>query len=465
MSNNQNLTIGSKIALSSIDRQQKISNERLQHIFSHLSYVNRRDPGSQQGGGGMTISFNTNRILSTINPDLGDVYLFPHSNFSTVYRYNQSFLDLIGELGLVYGNKETYHYGLEIVSQNDSDEHHLYIKYQSIIGGRFLAKIPHETILAFAGELSQQIGKGLKGTLSDGSRKISSLLNEIVGVFDEGATVSGDVDRSVSNIDNEPSAYVDGSIARIIPALKGIEYVDDECKTVIIRDQLDAKDYATIKRIFEDIGGRWHRASGTHIFNESPMDHIEQIIESGRYKKKYNLGYFPTQPDLTRSVIEDAGIQEFPGMRLLEPEMGQGHIADIVREMLPSAEISGYELNPENYAVAIKKHHCILADFLEQTPDASYDVVVMNPPFERQQDIKHVEHAMGFLKPGGKMVAIMSSGVTFRNDKRSVAFREMVNENGGRIQENAVDAFKKSGTMVKTVTVIMSKPRTPSLRM
>lgn len=196
MSNNQNLTIGSKMALSNIDRQQKISDERLQHIFSHLSYVNRRDPGSQQVGDGMTISFNTNRILSTINPDLGDVYLFPHSNFSTVYRYNQSFLDLIGELGLVYGNKETYHYGLEIVSQNDSDEHHLYIKYQSIIGGRFLAKIPHETILAFAGGVAHKVRANLRVNSSNDSPKVESMLTEAI----EGAHNNHVTDSEVSLI-------------------------------------------------------------------------------------------------------------------------------------------------------------------------------------------------------------------------------------------------------------------------
>ncbi len=33
----------------------------------------------------------------------------------------------------------------------------------------------------------------------------------------------------------------------------------------------------------------------------------------------------------------------------------------------------------------------------------------MNPPFSRQQDIRHVMHAAKFLKPGGRLVAVMGA--------------------------------------------------------
>ena len=34
----------------------------------------------------------------------------------------------------------------------------------------------------------------------------------------------------------------------------------------------------------------------------------------------------------------------------------------------------------------------------------------MNPPFERGSDIRHIEHALTFLKPGGRLVAICANG-------------------------------------------------------
>jgi len=34
----------------------------------------------------------------------------------------------------------------------------------------------------------------------------------------------------------------------------------------------------------------------------------------------------------------------------------------------------------------------------------------MNPPFENGADIKHIQHAMKMLKPGGRLVAICANG-------------------------------------------------------
>jgi len=34
----------------------------------------------------------------------------------------------------------------------------------------------------------------------------------------------------------------------------------------------------------------------------------------------------------------------------------------------------------------------------------------MNPPFERGADIGHIKHALGHLKPGGKLVALCADG-------------------------------------------------------
>ena len=56
-------------------------------------------------------------------------------------------------------------------------------------------------------------------------------------------------------------------------------------------------------------------------------------------------------------------------------------------------------------------------DFLETTPEPVYDRVIMNPPFTRGADAKHVLHALGFVKPGGLLVSVMSNGASYRGDK------------------------------------------------
>jgi len=87
----------------------------------------------------------------------------------------------------------------------------------------------------------------------------------------------------------------------------------------------------------------------------------------------------------------------------------------------------------------------------------SFDRVVMNPPFSGRADIAHVRHAHSFLRPGGRLAAIMSNGVAFREDRLAREFREFVAANDGVISPNPDGAFLESGTGVRTVTVVLEK--------
>lgn len=50
------------------------------------------------------------------------------------------------------------------------------------------------------------------------------------------------------------------------------------------------------------------------------------------------------------------------------------------------------------------------ADFLECSSLGVFDRIIMNPPFERGADIKHILHAREMLKAGGRLVAICADG-------------------------------------------------------
>ena len=54
--------------------------------------------------------------------------------------------------------------------------------------------------------------------------------------------------------------------------------------------------------------------------------------------------------------------------------------------------------------------------------------MIMNPPFADKADIAHVRHALGFLRPGGLLIAVMAGGVTFREDRATAGFRELVED-------------------------------------
>ena len=127
-------------------------------------------------------------------------------------------------------------------------------------------------------------------------------------------------------------------------------------------------------------------------------------------------GYFPTPKTIVEEMIERADIE--PGMKVLEPSAGKGNIADAIKAAEPQAIIDVVEINSTLRNILEKKGYNIVGDdFLELTGD--YDRIIMNPPFEKGQDIDHVHHAYSLLKQDGKVVAIMSEGPFFRNDKKS----------------------------------------------
>lgn len=219
--------------------------------------------------------------------------------------------------------------------------------------------------------------------------------------------------------------------------------------------QLDRKLYERTNKVLEAAGGKWNRKAKAHLYEGDAAEAMEQIILTGECEinRKQNFGYFPTPLKLGLEVAELACIES--GNAVLEPNIGQGHLAEAIQRVQPAASIKGYELLPENIAKVAGKYDATQADFLAVEIVPEFDRVVMNPPFAKQADIYHVQHALKFLKPGGRLVSIMSASVTFRDNKLTTAFRELVEERGGSITTNEQGAFKESGTMVNTVTVVI----------
>lgn len=176
---------------------------------------------------------------------------------------------------------------------------------------------------------------------------------------------------------------------------------------------------------------------------------IRQIVETGEYKDlKADFQFFPTPPELARKVVEMAGIKD--GERCLEPSAGRGGIA----QFMPGCDC--IELNPDN-ASYLREHgfNVVHDDFMTFEPAKDYDVIVMNPPFNKGQAVAHVSKAIKVAKRC--VIAITDAGVTYRTDKASIAFRELVASYGGTIEPVETGAFKESGTMVNTVIIKVIK--------
>jgi hypothetical protein len=192
-------------------------------------------------------------------------------------------------------------------------------------------------------------------------------------------------------------------------------------------------------------------------------DHLarkrERLIQSELDKLRFCdiPGFFPTPPEVCRQVIDLAEID--PAHSVLEPSAGIGSLADAcpnrdkvhcVEQWVTLSEI-----------LSMKGYHVNGGNFLTIHPDMrpAYDRIVMNPPFENGQDADHVRHAFQFLKPGGRLVAIVGAGILQRSDRKATEFREWLDEVGADQQElpedafNGRDAFRRTGTRAWIVVI------------
>lgn len=143
-------------------------------------------------------------------------------------------------------------------------------------------------------------------------------------------------------------------------------------------------------------------------------------------------------------------------MAALEPSAGHGELALRARDA--GAVVDCIELMEANHAYLLTLpglRTIERRDFLGIAPSPDYDRIVMNQPFMKQADIKHVSHALGFLKPGGRLVSVMAAGVSFRTDARTTAFRKLIEERGGQVEALPEGSFKESGTGVNTVIAVI----------
>jgi phospholipid N-methyltransferase len=179
-------------------------------------------------------------------------------------------------------------------------------------------------------------------------------------------------------------------------------------------------------------------------------------LERSFISKKID-GFFPTPKLLIDRMFSMAKV--FDNETILEPSAGLGHIAEAIKQKYPENNLHLVEYNSSLSEVLTKKGFNVQNDDFLNTSQ-KYDVVFMNPPFEKNQDIDHVQHAFSLLNDGGRLVAIMAGNKHENsNNKKIIEFLEMVEE-FGYIQQNEEGSFKNAfnSTNVNTITVYLEKP-------
>lgn len=252
-------------------------------------------------------------------------------------------------------------------------------------------------------------------------------------------------------------------------------------------------------------------------------DKIKQMERAMIGRRNDGLDFFPTSDAVVESMLDAAEIGE--GMSVLEPSAGMGHIADAIRDQA-GVDPDVIELSGERRELLEAKGYRVVgSDFMDVQPrssytfgdvfrapdgslgvmrgqgglgsnrvrfqpldesgmpddrrsqymdrddlvgvehrgaDSGYDRIVMNPPFSKGRDIQHVQHAYSLLKPGGRLVAVMSEGAFFQSNKAAENFRAWLDGLGAtseRLPEGSfMDPALPVNTGVNARMVVIDKP-------
>jgi len=208
-------------------------------------------------------------------------------------------------------------------------------------------------------------------------------------------------------------------------------------------EQLERSLYMAVNKVLEAIGGKWNRKAKAHLFESSPEEIVEEVLQAGEYthaKNEYN--FFETPEPLAKRLIDLAGIKEGS---ILEPSAGRGAIAKLMNCDCIELEESNRKFLTEN------GFNLVGSDFLEfQTP---YDYIISNPPFSKQRDIDHVTHMAELARKS--VVSVVSASILFRTNRKTAEFRELIEKHGGSIIRLPEGSFKASGTMVNACIVVL----------
>lgn len=221
--------------------------------------------------------------------------------------------------------------------------------------------------------------------------------------------------------------------------------------------QIDRDVFLEVKKAIIKIGGKWKggKVFG-FVFLSDPTRLLNKISSGENINLKKEFQFFETQEREVNQLIELAELKH--GDEILEPSCGQGAIVKAINKLGMTCD--AYELMETNRVVMSNNptlnFNLLGFDFLDSN-NKKYDKIIANPPFSKNQDIDHVRKMIEKLKDGGRITAIMSTHWIYSKNKKETAFREFLKIFDYNIIDIEKGSFKKSGTNVATVILILNR--------
>lgn len=237
--------------------------------------------------------------------------------------------------------------------------------------------------------------------------------------------------------------------------IKVSEEAKDDLRAATIQNgRLDlagqCKKYSELKKLFSEIGVVWNKKDKTHYLDSGAEEQIDFILNGGQIvDEKKTLQAFFTPESLAKRVVEIADVNN---RDVLEPSAGEGAL---VKECIKQGAkyIKCEEINPkfadklDGLAINTNTQMTIVSgfDFLNSKPNKYFERVVMNPPYDNNTWVKHIEHAWKHLAKNGKLVAVCP------NARQNNLFLKFIKDKNYCIYDVESGAFKSEGTNVNVM--------------
>lgn len=167
----------------------------------------------------------------------------------------------------------------------------------------------------------------------------------------------------------------------------------------------------TVEKVFLMIGGRKdEERKNCYRFDFNPEPVFEYLFINGTLPDKDSHQFYPTKGDVRQRAVDLAEVRE--SHSVLEPNAGFG---DFLATLSGKHDVTAIEIHPVAAAtLRAKGYNTIQGDFLGVKPTdiGLFDRVLMNPPYSEGRWSHHLLHALSFIKPGGKLVAVLPASVT-----------------------------------------------------
>ncbi|HCL5581107.1 TPA: DUF4942 domain-containing protein [Citrobacter freundii] len=166
-----------------------------------------------------------------------------------------------------------------------------------------------------------------------------------------------------------------------------------------------------VERVFLMIGGRKDEdRKNCYRFDFNPEPVFEYLFINGTLPDRDSHQFYPTKGDVRQRAVDLAEVHA--SHSVLEPSAGFG---DFLAPLTGKIDVTAIEIHPVAAAtLRAKGYNTIQGDFLGVKPidTGLFDRVLMNPPYSEGRWSHHLLHALSFIKPGGKLVAVLPASAS-----------------------------------------------------